>query len=467
MVQKKTEAAVLPYNSMSILLKKHMIVKLSEHTLLKFFAIIILISIGSFAQAQSSIKELKLDEAIRTAAENNKNVSLSQMDEKIALANYKQTEAVFLPQVSLSYTGMVTNNPLNAFGAKLQERKISQNDFDPQLLNHPSGTSDFMTRMDLQQPIFNMDKLYQRKSALKQSELYQFKTQRTKEFITYQVQQAYMQLQLAYEAKKVLEDGLRTVNAIYKFTNDRYNQGLLQKSDVLNVEVEVKSVESNIADAESNIKDASDYLSLLMNVPAGTVYQTEENSFTFSNTVSLDSLPGNRADFKAMEVGIKSYDLMIKSSRMSYLPRLNAFASYQLNDSKVLGFGANAYLAGLQLTWDIFKGNQTKNKISTQILERNKMVEELSKQKDEGNLELQKTVRQLADAQFKIKQRKLAVDLADEALRILQNRYQQGLVNTTDVLTAETQLSKQKLMYQQAVYGANITEAYLQFLTIK
>ena len=143
-----------------------------------------------------------------------------------------------------------------------------------------------MTRMDLQQPIFNMDKLYQRKSALKQSELYQFKTQRTKEFITYQVQQAYMQLQLAYEAKKVLDDGLQTVNAIYKFTNDRYSQGLLQKSDVLNVEVEVKSAESNIADAASNIKNASDYLSLLMNVPAGTVYQTEANNLSFSNAVS-------------------------------------------------------------------------------------------------------------------------------------------------------------------------------------
>ncbi|HEY8660401.1 MAG TPA: TolC family protein [Hanamia sp.] len=467
MVQKKLEAAVLPYNSISIFSKKHMAIKFSERILLKFLATIILLYLSSYVQAQPGTKELKLDEAIRAAVENNKNVSLSQMDEKIALANYKQTEAVFLPQVALSYTGMVTNNPLNAFGAKLQERKISQNDFNPQLLNHPSGTSDFMTRMDLQQPIFNMDKLYQRKSALKQSELYQFKTQRTKEFITYQVQQAYMQLQLAYEAKKVLDDGLQTVNAIYKFTNDRYSQGLLQKSDVLNVEVEVKSAESNIADAASNIKNASDYLSLLMNVPAGTVYQTEANNLSFSNAVSTDSLPEDRADFKAMEVAIKSYDLMIKSSKMSYLPRLNAFASYQLNDSKVLGFGANAYLAGLQLTWDIFKGNQTKNKISTQVLERNKMEEELAKQKDESNLELQKTVRQLDDAKFKIKQQKSAVDLADEALRILQNRYQQGLVNTTDVLTAETQLSKQKLMYQQAVYAANVTAAYLQFLTIK
>src|SRR5574340_1810481 len=96
---------------------------------------VIFLYLGSFVQAQPDVKELKIEEAIHTAVENNKNVSLSNMDEKIALANYKQTEAVFLPQVTLSYTAMVTDNPLNAFGAKLQQRKISQNDFNPALLN--------------------------------------------------------------------------------------------------------------------------------------------------------------------------------------------------------------------------------------------------------------------------------------------------------------------------------------------
>ena len=146
---------------------------------------------------------------------------------------------------------------------------------------------------------------------------------------------------------------------------------------------------------------------------------------------------------------------------------LNAFANYQLNDSKLAGFGANAYVAGLQLSWNLFKGNQTRNKVATQTLERNKMVEELAKQKDEGNIELRKTQRALADAKFKIEQQTSAVELADEALRILQNRYKQGLVNTTDVLTAQTQLLQQKLTYQQAVYAANLTAAYLQFLTIQ
>jgi outer membrane protein TolC len=467
MVKKNHKVSFLPYTSISTFHKRQVETKAIESFLLKLFVTTILLYFTSVLHAQDIAKELKLDEAIQAAITNNKNVSLSKIDEKIAFATYQETDAIFLPQVSLGYTAMVTDNPLNAFGIKLQQKNITQDDFNPKLLNHPSGTWDFMTAINVQQPIINLDRLYERKSALKKTELYQFKTQRTTEYIVFQVQQAYMQLQLAYEAKKVLDESLQTVNAIYKFTNDRYNQGLLQKSDVLNVEVQVKISENNIADAVSNIKNASDYLSLLMNVPLGVNYKTENVSPSSTLNISYDSLPGTRADFKAMETAIQSYDLMIKSSKMSYLPRLNAFGSYQLNDSKLAGFGANAYLAGMQLSWDLFKGNQTKNKIATQTIERNKLEEELSKQKDESNIELQKTQRQLSDSKFKISQQKLAVELADEALRILQNRYTQGLVNTTDVLAAQTQLSQQKLIFQQTLFTAKITAAYLQFLTAK
>jgi outer membrane protein TolC len=129
-----------------------------------------------------------------------------------------------------------------------------------------------------------------------------------------------------------------------------------------------------------------------------------------------------------------------------------------------LGFGANSYLAGIQVSWDIFKGNRTKNEIITQTLERNKLSQTLAKQKEESQLELSKMNRDLQDGLFAIKQQNLAVEQATEALRILQNRHQQGLVNTTDVLLATTQLSQQKFGLAQAIFNTNVTKAYIQFL---
>jgi outer membrane protein TolC len=64
-----------------------------------------------------------------------------------------------------------------------------------------------------------------------------------------------------------------------------------------------------------------------------------------------------------------------------------------------------------------------------------------------------------------MKQQLLAVEQASEALRVLQSRYTQGLVKTTDVLMAQTQLSQQKIGYVQAVFTYDLAAASLQFLT--
>ncbi len=419
--------------------------------------------IQSYSQLKTS--PLTLTDAINRATQNNRSVTLAKLDEQVAASNYKQTDAIYLPQVGLSYTAMSTNNPLNAFGFKLQQKSISQNDFNPDLLNHPNGTPDFTTKLEVQQPLINMDMWYMRKGAAMQTEIYQLKTKRTKEYITFQVQKAYLQLQLAYNAVKVLEDALQTTKAVYTFTDNHFKQGLIQKSDVLNVQVQINTVESNLAKAKSNIGNASDYLSLLMGQLTGNVYTVAEPSQKMQTIKDSLNIESSRSDFMAMQKAIEASDMMIKSSKMSELPKLNAFGSYQLNDSKMLGFGANAYLVGAQLSWDIFKGFKTKNTIATKTLERNRLAEELTQQKEQSSLELSKTKRDISDAVTEIATQKVAIAKAEESLRILQNRYEQGIVTTTDVLQATTQVSQQKFVLAQAVFNKNVATAYLQFLT--
>ncbi len=432
---------------------------------LYLYALVAFLFYRGTVSAQESIRLLTVDEAVTTALQQNKNIALAKTDEKIATANYKQTDAIFLPQINLSYSAFSTNNPLNAFGFKLEQQDVKQQDFTPSVLNHPGGTPDFMTQLMVQQPLVNLDMLYMRKSAQKQTEAQHYKTQRSADYITWQVKQAYLQLQLAYDAEKVLQGALKTAQATYKFINDRYLQGLLQKYDLLNAQVQVKTIETNIALAESNIKNTSDYLSLLMNRPLGIVYTTTAAFIITGQQAATDSLPAARADFRAMDAGLQSYDLMIKSSKMTYLPKLNAFANYQLHDRSMLGFGGSGYFAGIQLSWDIFKGFQTKNTISTQTLERGKLALQLDEQKDESRTEINKTGRMVADAEYTISQAQQAVGQAEEALRILQNRFSQGLVNTTDVLMAQTQLSQQQLAYAQGVFSKNSALIYMQFLT--
>ena len=85
--------------------------------------------------------------------------------------------------------------------------------------------------------------------------------------------------------------------------------------------------------------------------------------------------------------------------------------------------------------------------------------------KSQSQLELNKTNRQLKDAENKVNLEKLALEQSQEAYRIRSNRFTQGLEKTTDLLQAETQMYQKELELLQAVFEYDFTQEYLQFLT--
>lgn len=431
----------------------------------KLLFLLVALPIFMHAWAQQQPQSLTIEEAVSAAEKNNAAVQQAELDEKIAQARYRQSKAIYLPQVGISYTAVTTNNPLNAFGMKLQQKMITQNDFNPVLLNNPDATPDFSANLSLQQPLINLDMNYQRKAAGKQVEMYQMASVRTKEYLGFETRKAYLQLQLANDAVKVLEEANATAKAVFGSTENYFNQGMIQKSDLLNVKVYQGNIETQLSQAQLNVANAADYLSLLMGAKQGTVYQLSTPEITPAAAEIANSFPATRADFKAMEKGIESYDLMITATKKSYLPRLNAFANYQLNDNRMLGFGAGSYLAGVQLSWDIFKGNRVKESMAIQKLEKSKLQQKLQQEKDQSQLAINQSQRNLAQAKIQLQQQAVSVEQAEEALRVTRNRYAQGLITTNDVLMAQTQLSQQKLMKAQANFQAQLATISLQFFT--
>ena len=408
---------------------------------------------------------LALDDALEAALKNNKEVIMAGLDQEIAAAGFRQTNGLFLPQINVSYTALSTNNPLNAFGFKLQQQSIAQTDFNPEVLNSPTATQNFMTKAEWKQPLLNFDMLHKRRAAHHQIDVYAFKAKRTKEYLTYEVTKAYAQLQLSLQAYQVLEQALKTANAIHRATNSRFEKGFIQKSDVLNAQVQVATSENYLAEAKSNVQNASDYLNVLMGLQPGVIYKVRPIEKADVIQTTEIQVPDNRADFLAMQSAVIAQDNMINSGKLSYLPKLNAFGEYMMNDKEAFGFGSDSYLVGAQLSWTLFNGLATHNKIAQERIERNKMITQLNYQKEQGQLELNKTNRRMHDAYFALRQHDIAVEHAGEAFRILQDRYQQGLVTTNDVLQAQTLLSQQKLNQAEAVFNFNATSAYLQFLT--
>ena len=127
---------------------------------------------------------ISMEDAVAIAAKNNANIQIAELDSKISTANYHQTDAVFLPQLSVNYTAMVTSNPLNAFGFLLQQGIATAQDFEPSKLNNPGATRNYGTSIDAKLPIFNLDMIYARKGAKLQQDVYKYKSAYTKKYIT-------------------------------------------------------------------------------------------------------------------------------------------------------------------------------------------------------------------------------------------------------------------------------------------
>ncbi|HBI00203.1 MAG TPA: TolC family protein [Flavobacterium sp.] len=429
------------------------------------------IALGIFACSsavfsQDTLQISKTDLSTKLS-EQNLQLKISKQNVESARSDYRQSNAIFLPSISASHTAITTTNPLMAFGSKLNQEILTQADFNPALLNDPSQVQNYATRIEVLQPILNADGLFERKAAKSKMEAYQLQTERTKEYLELEVNKAFMQLQLAYKAVEVLEKANSTAQANLNLVNNYFKQGMLQKTDVLDVQVRVNEITNQLSYAKSNIRNASDYLAFLLNEDTkGGIYKPVENLENEINpTLENAQLSTSRKDFLAMEKSTEAYKNMMKSGKMSFLPRLNAFGTYELYDTEIFQFGANGYTVGAQLSWNLFDGYKSIGKFEKSKVEFQKAETEAEQYKKQSQLELNKTNRQLTDAQNKVTLSKLAFEQTQESFRIRQNRFVQGLEKTSDLLMTETQTAQKELEYLQAVFEYNFTKMYLEFLT--
>lgn len=434
------------------------------NTKIQFSLILISLSLGTFAQDTITISK---NELLEKATDKNLQIKIAEKTLAGAKADYNESNSLFLPKISASHTAMMTTNPLMAFGSKLNQEILTPADFNPALLNDPDKTENYATRIEVLQPLINIDGLYGRKAAKSKMEAFDLQLERTKEYLELEVNKAFMQLQLAYKAVEVLEKANATAQANLKLIENYNKQGLLQKTDLLSVQVRVNEVKNQLQYAKSNVQNASDYLAFLLDESnENKVYKPLE---VIENTIEISTfetqLSANRKDVLAMDKSVEAYEKMAKMSQMNFLPRLNAFGSYEMYDTQLFQTGAKGYTVGAQLSWGIFDGYKSIGKHQKAKAEFQKAEVEAKQYKAQSQLELNKTNRQLTDAENKVNLTKLALEQAQEAYRIRANRFQEGLEKTTDLLQSETLQQQKELEYLQAVFEYNFTKKYLEFLT--
>ncbi len=426
--------------------------------------LLLLLQSAASLYAQDTLKISKqtlLDQVLQ----HNLKLKLSEQEVLSARADYRQSNALFLPDVSVSHTAISTNNPLMSFGSKLNQELISASDFNPALLNDPNITENYATKIEVKQPLLNLDGIYARRAAKIRMQAMQMKEERMADFLKLESDKAYMTLQLLYQSLAVYQKALKAIENNLTLITDYYNQGLAKKTELLLMQVRQTQIINDYQKAQNDYRNASEYISYLINSNTVLIYIPEDVLPAAIETIIPDTnISQSRKDLQALQLSETSYHKMLQSEKMQLLPRINAFGSYELYDDEPLQADASGYLIGIQLTWNLFDGYKTSGKIQKAKAGFQKSVLENERYNSESRMEYHKTVRQLADAESKINLTKKSREQIQEAYRIYSDRFKQGLEKTSDLIQVETQVLQKDLEYTQSIYEYQIAASYLSFL---
>ena len=250
------------------------------------------------------VRNISLDEALQQAASQNFTVRQAQADRQVALAQASQSQGVFLPRVSITHQALTTNDPLNAFGFKLKQESITQEDFNPLRLNDPNRLSHFSTQVHLSQPVFNPNSLFQRRAANRRADATQLQHTRTRAAVALQVKQAYYSLVLAERSLSVIDSALTVARINRTQTDYFFDQGLLTRADVLAAQVHLQNLQSKHTRAATAIQNAADQLRYLLGISEDvTLIPTDDLKPIEINIAPVDFAQVNqtRSDMQALQ----------------------------------------------------------------------------------------------------------------------------------------------------------------------
>ena len=432
-----------------------------------FLALVAVLGMAPCAYAQEP-RPLSLDEAVTRAQENSFPVRSAAAQEDAVRAQKRQSLAVFFPRLTAKEQFTATTDPVNAFGFKLKQERFTSSDFQIGSLNDPERIDNFNTQLEVQQPILNLDGIYQRRAAADAVRAASSKRSRTEEVIGFRVKQGYFGLVLAERRLEVIDKALEAARANRDQAQNLFDQGIVNRADLLAARVRVLELESQRTEANAGRRTAADQLRFLMGMTEDVrIEPTDELTLlpVQVDTVDVARVNQTRSDMQALRFRMDAAQEKSRSRWMAFVPKLNALGRYQWNDEVAFGTMGSSWTAGASLTWSVFQGFEQIGKAQQAEAEEQRAAIALEQQSVQNEVEIADALRQLRAARQRVDQTEAAVNQAEESLRIRSDRFAEGMARTTDVLQAEAQLANRRLAFLQALYDHTMALYRLELLT--
>jgi outer membrane protein TolC len=420
----------------------------------------ILSLVAALPAAAAGAAPLTIEDAVRSAWTRNAALDASAAQVVAARAEADRARDARLPSLSLSARGVRTDEPMMAFGVRLDQARIQATDFDPARLNDPGAVTGVGGAVTLSLPLFMGGRLLagQRAASLTADAQAADHARRRAEVGT-AVVEAYFGAQAAEEGVRYAEDLLAHAVETERLVRERNAQGLALDADLARAAAFRAQAEAERAAAGQRGASARSALALL----AGDEAAEAELATAISAPLALPvpAAPGSaeRPDIAAARLRRDAAGAAVTAARGVLLPALFAQASAETLRTRDLAQGSSWTTIGLVLRWDLSLGDADALRASAA---RVRAAEDaLSWQKRVAARETGDARRAVETADARVRAGEEAVSASTSARTLRAARHRQGLLPLTDVLDAEAALAGARALLLASKVEARVSRARL------
>lgn len=393
---------------------------------------------------QAPAEQLTLPLAVELALKTNPLARATVAGRELASAQTAEARAGRWPVVQVSETLVNSNNPVFVFGSRLEQGRFAQRHFDLKALNHPDPLTNARASLSIRLPVFDQ---WQTATRVKQGQLREqqadTQTEQVQQQIRFEVLRAFYGVLLAQAKKEVADEAVKLAAADVKRSRDRVEVGAAVAADLLAAEVQLAEFHQQQIQAEGEIIIAAAALNTALGLPLDTPLkvagQLLGREFTLaSQDELLQTALQQRPDLQRAGLNKQVTNVQSAGARNEYLPRVDVFTTIGASRHNWAS-GSGDYLIGASVTFNLFDAGRSariRQARAAETLAANEQ-EQLANQ---IRLEVVRAYQQFVSARERLKVAERVISHATEALRIVQERYHEGLTTITEVLRAETAL---------------------------
>jgi len=387
---------------------------------------------------------VSLEEAVRIAVTHSREVRLAGQDLRIAGEKRAKAGAGRLPRIDASGDFTALSEPPSIFLQGTEVQTADQNVYH--------------ARVTAEQVLYDFGRTSSRISrADALLEATKFREELTREEQAFEAVAAFLSARRAEELRKVAEESLATARAHRKVAGDLFDLGVVAKNDVLAAEVLVANDEAALIVARNRVELARSRLALAMGYPGSASVSPDPGAIPVppgpvpSLGESLEAALAKRREIRAGAALLREGEARADAARAEFAPTFFGQGGYSY-ESNEFNPNQNVFSALVGGRINLFSGFGDRAERREALLTVDRRQEELALLRDRIGLSVKRAHLSVEEAARRKDAAEVAVARAEENLRIQEDRYREGLSISTEVLDAQTLLSRAKVDRENASF---------------